>query len=87
MAAQQPNKEVQVKENYDIFKTQLPSLIIQYGKGKFVLMRDKKIVQIFDTKEDAIKAAQLHFEDGLFSVQEITDLDVNLGFYSFLPCH
>jgi hypothetical protein len=80
-------RDSEIQKNYDVFKTWLPSLIIKHGYGKYALIRQQKLINVFDTKEDALKAAELKFDDGLFSIQEITDIAINLGFYSSIPCH
>ncbi len=61
----------QVDKNYEFFNQKLPSLIGRYNH-QFVLLKDKKIIEIFETKTDAIKAGHLKFTDA-FSVQEIVD--------------
>lgn len=81
------DRDSEIKKNFAAFKGWLPSLLLKYGYGKYALIRNQQLIDIFDTKEDAIKAAELKFDDGLFSVQEITDVALNLGFYSAIPCH
>ena len=81
-------KKKQLEENYQYFKSHLPSIILEFGKNKFVLIKDQKIVESFDTESDAIKAGQIKFEDGLFSIQQtIEDDSINLGFYSSYASH
>jgi hypothetical protein len=86
MSTQREQKNIEVRQNYEFFKTMLPSLIEKHGYGKFALLRKKQLIGIFDSADDAIKAARLGFEDGMFSVQEVTDLPINLGFYSYVTC-
>lgn len=71
----------QVKNNYEAFQAQLPSLLPSY-RGKFALMRDGKIVEFFDTARDAYVAGQKLFDNRLFSVQEVIETPVDLGFFS-----
>lgn len=71
----------QVERNYQAFLQQLSSLLATH-KGKFSLMRDGNVVEFFDTARDAYIAGQRLFQDRLFSVQEVTDTPVDLGFYS-----
>jgi len=73
----------QVEINYREFEKLLPSLLPAH-KGKFALMRNGEIVEFFDTVGDAYLAGQKIFaEDKLFSVQEIVEIPVNLGFFSY----
>jgi len=71
----------QVEKNYEAFVKELPTLLANYG-GKFAVMRDGKITQFFDTARDAHLAGQALFSDGLYSIQEVTDTSVDLGFFS-----
>jgi len=72
----------QVLRNYEVFREKLPSLVAAHH-GKFALMRDGEIVDFFDTARDAYVAGQKLFEkDHLFSVQEVVEAPVDLGFFS-----
>jgi hypothetical protein len=70
----------QIDLNYQAFLQQLPALVISHP-GKFALMRDGQIIEFFDTARDTYVAGQRLFEqDKLFSVQEVTETPVDLGF-------
>ena len=72
----------QIENNYEAFQLELPSLLASH-RGKFALMRDGKVVEFFDTARDAYVAGQRVFEnDLLFSIQEVIDTPVDLGFFS-----
>ena len=45
-------------------------------------MRDAKIVDFFDTSRDAFVAGSNMYADGRFSIQEVTDQAVDLGYLS-----
>ena len=76
-----PRRE-QLDRNYQAFVSQLPTLLTAH-RDKFALMRDGKIVEFFDTARDAYVAGTTIFqEDKLFSVQEVTDAAIDLGFFS-----
>jgi hypothetical protein len=46
-------------------------------------MRDGQIIEFFDTARDAyVTGQQLFKEDQLFSVQEVIETPVDLGFFS-----
>jgi len=67
-----PSKEPWLK-NYEFFKAQLPSLM-QTSEGKFALVRDERILNIFDTEELAREYIKKNnFILGSFLIQEITD--------------
>jgi len=72
----------QVEANYKTFEQKLPGLIVAH-RGKFALMRDGEIVEFFDTARDAFVAGQKIFaQDKIFSVQEIVETPIDLGFFS-----
>jgi hypothetical protein len=72
----------EVERNYAAFVQELPTLL-QTHRGKFALMRQGKIVEFFDTARDAhVAGRELYKADGLYSVQEVTDVPVDLGFFS-----
>lgn len=72
----------QVETNYKAFQKKLPS-IMEAHRGKFALMRDGQIIEFFDTARDAYVAGQkIYKQDQLFSVQEVIETPVDLGFFS-----
>lgn len=75
-------QEKQVTENYKAFEAKLDELIDQH-EGKWALLRDGSVVEVFDTARDAHTAAWKIFDDERFSVQEISKVPLDLGFYSY----
>ena len=71
----------EVDRNYDAFVRQLAT-ILDAHRDQLALMRDGKIVGFFDTVNGALKAADERFGDGLWSIQEVTDEPIDLGFWS-----
>lgn len=73
----------QVETNYAAFKKLLPSLMVDH-KGQFALMHDSEVVEFFDTARDAFLAGQQLYESqDEFSVQEVKDTVVDLGYFSY----
>ena len=70
-----------LQANYEAFQGQLPT-IIESHRGQYALMRDSQIVQFFDTPRDAFLVGQQNYLDGKFSVQEVIDTPIDLGFFS-----
>ena len=70
-----------VDENYEAFQDLLPELLPTHP-GKFALLHDKQLVETFDTARDAMIYGEKAYPDGLFSIQQITDLVVDLGYFS-----
>ena len=73
--------QTEVDRNYGAFQKLLPELIEEHN-GRFALMRGEKVEQIFDSVHDAVVFAKDKYDDDLFSVQEITERIVDLGFFS-----
>ncbi len=72
----------QVRANYKAFEQKLPSLL-QSHRGKFALMRHGEIIEFFNTARDAFVAGQRLFpQDQLFSIQEVVETPIDLGFLS-----
>ena len=81
----QKQQQNEVDKNYEAFSQKIKeeggidsSLI-----GKFALMKGEKIIDYFNTWEDAYKAGEIAYKDKLFSIQEITRDSINLGYYSY----
>ena len=68
----------EVDENYKFF-CEHKSEIDAENSDKFVLMRHRGFLGFYSTKEDAITAGTSQFEDGIFSVQKVSDDIVDLG--------
>jgi hypothetical protein len=50
-------------------------------------MRDGEVVGFYDTPRGALQAASEMFADGIFSIQEVTDEPIDLGFWSHVAPH
>lgn len=71
-----------VAANYEAFEQMLPELL-RDAPGKYVLLRDRQLVDIFGTASAAHAAGTARFDDGLFSVQKVKEGAVSLGFFSY----
>jgi hypothetical protein len=72
----------EVDRNYEVFCQILPTIIEQH-RGQYALMKNKEIVTYFTTPIDARAAAEKLFPDGIFSIQQVTDIAINLGYLSY----
>ena len=73
--------QAEVDQNFKAFEAMLPDLMKDHA-GKYVLLRDTKLIEKFDTAGDALIYAQAQFPDGLYSIQEVTGRTADLGFFS-----
>ena len=82
MNAQLQNQ--QVDDNYDAFMLRLPDILSDH-RDQLALMRDGEIVGYFDTPHSALVAADAMFSDQIYSIQEVTDEPLQLGYWSDVP--
>lgn len=71
----------EVARNFQAFQSKLPELLAE-RRGQFAVMRHGSIVGYFDTIGEAVHFAAEAYEDQIFSVQEVTDKAVDLGWFS-----
>ena len=76
----------EVDRNYDIFMRQLSELLPEH-RDQYALMRDGQIVGFFDKPGEANRVGVERFQDGIFSIQEVTDEPIDLGFFSHVAIH
>lgn len=74
-------EEDQVDLNYEVFKKRLPELMKTH-KGKYLLMKDKEELGFFDSMEEAYKKGLDIDKNENFSIQEVTDEKLDLGWFS-----
>jgi hypothetical protein len=72
----------QVDENFEVFSRLLPELLKSHP-GKYALMHSGEVIDFFDTISDAVRYGHAKFGDMDFSIQEITNHKINLGFHSY----
>ena len=76
-------RKVEIDRNYDAFVRVLGS-IIEDHRDQLALMRDGRIEGFYDTPRQALIAASEMFPDGRWSIQDVTDEPIDLGFWSHL---
>lgn len=84
MSQKYKNRQEEIDANYQAFLALLPELVKNY-KGKFVLMHDQEAVEFFDSARDAMVFGSKTYKDSVFSVQEVTQSAVDLGWFSHAP--
>lgn len=77
----QARQKLEVDRNYDAFLRALATILPTH-RGQYALMRQGKIVGYFDRPGAANIAGFERFKDGVFSIQEVTDEPIDLGFWS-----
>jgi len=80
------HQQLEVDRNYDAFIRTLSTLLSEH-RGQYALMRQGKIVGFFDRPGAANVAGCERFSDGVFSIQEVTDEPIDLGFWSHVAAN
>jgi hypothetical protein len=78
----QVQRRREIEENFRAFEGFLGSLLPERA-GQFALLRHKELVEVFPTAIEALAEGHNRFDDGLFSVQRVTDRPLDLGFLSY----
>ena len=74
-------QQLEVDRNYEAFKVLLPDLL-KTEFNRYVLIHNREVIACFDTSRDAMQAGRIFLEGKHFSVQQVTDKSVDLGYYS-----
>ena len=74
-------QKLQVDQNYNAFQRVLGRILSKH-RDQLALMRDGKIVGYYNTPREALQAADTKFPDRIYSIQEVTDEPIDLGFWS-----
>ena len=73
--------DAEIDANYDYFRRNLTEFM---GKeaGHYALLHAAELVGFFRTVGEAARAGAARFPDGLYSIQEVIDEPIDLGFFS-----
>ena len=73
--------EHEVDRNFDALVELLPTILPDH-KHEYVLMRGGAMISFHRHAGEALSAGRELYADGRFSVQEVTDVPVELGVFS-----
>ena len=73
--------EVEIDNNFDFIQRTMASYLPN-NEGKYALLRDCSVIELFDTAVEAERAGMIRYGSQPFSIQEITMTTVDLGFFS-----
>jgi hypothetical protein len=77
----QQRQREEVDRNYDAFTRLLGGFLPQH-RDQLALMKDGQVLGFYATPRAALEAAAERIPDGIFSIQEVTDEPLDLGFWS-----
>jgi hypothetical protein len=73
--------EREVDLNFDAFVEELPEIMPKHA-GEYVLMKNGRMVSFHSSADAALSAGRATYADGIYSIQEVTDRPIDLGFFS-----
>ena len=76
----------EVSKNYEFFQAYLKEnkkTLFKEHKDEVALIRRQKIVNYFDDYDDALEYGRKKYKDRLFSVQEVNEAIVDLGYMGY----
>lgn len=73
--------EIEIDANFDYFQRHI-SKFVEDNYGKFALLKSGRIVDFYESLFEAEKKGENEFPDGIFSIQEVTNEPVDLGFFT-----
>jgi hypothetical protein len=75
----------EIDQNLEFFTKKLPDILKDH-RNRYVLLHNKSISGIYDTIRDAQTAGDRLYPDKLYSIQQVTDSAINLGYFSYADC-
>ena len=74
-------RRAEIDANYDFLQRELARIMPNH-KGQYALIKACRFEGFFDKPGDAYREGTARFTDDLFSIQEVTDEPIHLGFFS-----
>jgi hypothetical protein len=74
--------EVEIERNFAAFKDLLPDLL-KNSEGQYALLHNQTLEGIFGTAGEAERAGYTRFRDMPYSIQLVSEMPIDLGFYSY----
>ncbi|MGA3188155.1 MAG: hypothetical protein ABSF22_13700 [Bryobacteraceae bacterium] len=76
-----------LEKELQTYKTKLPELLANEGEGKYALIHDDDLVDVFGTYEDAIKQGYAKFQLQPFLVKQIQTIEHVQSISRLVACH
>lgn len=74
--------EVEIERNLAAFKDML-SKLLKDSEGKYALLHDQQLEGLYETPGAAERAGYEKFKDSPYSIQLVSKMPIDLGFYSY----
>ncbi len=73
--------QVEVDRNYDWFQRNLKTFLIEHD-GDYAVLRGEAVQGFYESPGEALRTALTKFPDRIFSIQQVVDEPLDLGFLS-----
>jgi hypothetical protein len=80
--ASRESQRAEIQANYEAFEAELPSLL-KWHEGKFAVYRHRRLLEAFDDYSVAEAFGRSRFDDGLFSIQEVTQEPLDIWWFKY----
>lgn len=76
-----PEQAREVDRNYDFFMRHLGQYLPEH-RDQYALLKNEALIGFFEKPGDAYREGLRRYADQVFSIQEVTDEPIDLGFFS-----
>lgn len=73
--------QTEVDRNYDWFQRNLKTFLTDHDR-EYAVLRDQAVLGFFESPGEALRTALTRFPDRIFSIQQVVDEPLDLGFLS-----
>ena len=77
-----PEKRAELNKNFSAMSEKMTEFLALH-RNKYALMRDGEVVEFYVSWQDAYRTGRKFYDDGLFSVQKVSNQQEDLGFFSY----
>jgi hypothetical protein len=81
MTTAMATKSIEINSNFEAFSRLLPTVLNEHF-GESVLMKAGQVVGFYKTTGAALSTAKKSYPDGIFSIQKVENIPVDLGWFS-----
>ena len=74
-------KRKEIDRNFEAMLERLDEYMPLHA-GKHALMRHGEVIDFYNDWQDAYRTGMRFYQDGLFSIQKVTKMPVDLGYFS-----
>lgn len=74
-------KSSEINSNFEAFSRLLPTMLVERF-GQSALMKAGRVVGFYKTTGAALSTAKKSYPDGIFSIQKVENIPVDLGWFS-----